>query len=280
MSRALFASICDQLKALRWVGFVELYILNEPLLDPYLRERAELLKEASPRSTVFISTNGDVLDRRRDRDEYLLSLYEAGVDSINLNIYDEGEEQAARYRGYFDHWVRSGLVRDNPRKYLPVNLKYRWMSLTDMRVEVPAGSHRLDPFYDRKYGDRDRDRTPSFLCPHPSRTLTIRHDGKVMPCCVADPTHPATQPLGDVNTERLADLWNNDEFARYRHFLGRGMRSELPSCVGCTYKNHWSAMMRRVDGSEADVARWRARSAAEAETHRVLIQLELRGRGP
>jgi MoaA/NifB/PqqE/SkfB family radical SAM enzyme len=252
MSQVLIDSIAHQLADLHWKGFIELYLLNEPLLDPRLTRIARLLSRACPSSTIYVSTNADVLDKQQFRDQMLSQLYDAGVNSINVNIYDEGPEQAERYAGYIRHWVQEGIAVENPHKYRMVPPKGRWIALTDMRQE---GVHEMDRFYDRKIEDRKSDGLLK-RCAKPARHLVIRYDGLVPLCCVVDTTHPDVPILGNANSTPLTVIWNNDHFARHREALSRGARNEMASCVGCTYQMAYPHVQRRIVADEETHQRW------------------------
>ena len=108
MSNKMFRSICSQLADLRWSGFIELFVLNEPMADPLIRQRAAQLRESCPQSTIYVSTNGDAIVRGDDPIGELRSLYDSGVTSVNLNVYDsgkKGDERAALYNSLVEKLI-------------------------------------------------------------------------------------------------------------------------------------------------------------------------------
>ena len=67
-------------------------------------------------------------------------------------------------------------------------------------------------------------------CDWPWRSLYVRHDGKVQPCCMVMGADRAV--LGDAKEDGFADIWGGDEYSRFRDRL---MGDDPPDvCRGCS----------------------------------------------
>ena len=245
MRPTLFESICSQLEALRWDGFIEFFLLNEPLLDPGIRDKARRLRAATPKSTIYVSTNGDALGKSLDVAlQRLETLYDSGVNSVNLNIYDSGEAQAAYYRTLADEAVRFGIARKNDGKYRRVPISARALHVSDMRLDRTT-AERSDLLFIKTKENRVAD-APEAYCARPHRHLLIRYDGKVPLCCAIDPTAPDATIVGDANVDPLVKIWNAKTLQKHRFFLQDGKRSALPDCRTCHQRMAYAHIVRRL----------------------------------
>lgn len=58
----------------------------------------------------------------------------------------------------------------------------------------------------------------------------ITHDGLVVPCCF---DKDATHKMGDLKTESLRSVWNNERYHAFRHAIINS-RNEIDICTNCT----------------------------------------------
>lgn len=81
-------------------------------------------------------------------------------------------------------------------------------------------------------------------CRVPNCYALVEPDGKVLPCCLAEISHEGE--VGNVSTESLADVWNGDDYERFR-------RDRIDFCQKCSVPRHKTLgliekMCRRFNG--------------------------------
>lgn len=68
-------------------------------------------------------------------------------------------------------------------------------------------------------------------CPWPSSTLYVTTEGKIVPCCVLGQPESWDGGMGDLTTQSLGEIWNNE---RYRILRKRLTKGDYPTqCVEC-----------------------------------------------
>jgi MoaA/NifB/PqqE/SkfB family radical SAM enzyme len=258
MEQEVFDKICDELSALRFSGVIQAFLLNEPTLDKTLKTKCERMREACPKASQYVSTNVDMLRSVQD----LVELFDAGVNCVNLNVYEPGEEQHARITALAAAGVSAGEWRTTEHKYRRHSPSSRLVCVTDMRPERLTAS-ATDQFYDRTAEDRHAG-VPQHYCARPHRHVVILHDGTVPLCCALDPTDPRLAEdglvLGNVSDSTLTELWNCPTMHKYRWFLQQ-KRRVLPGCSTCTHRMSYSHVVRQVTVDTETAARWEAELA-------------------
>jgi radical SAM protein with 4Fe4S-binding SPASM domain len=70
----------------------------------------------------------------------------------------------------------------------------------------------------------------SIYCFQPFTTMFVKQDGKVKPCCFWRDDYLEFE-LGDINTQRIEDIWNGEKFQALREDIIKGL---VPySCYDC-----------------------------------------------
>lgn len=260
MRDELFSSIIVQLSELGFDGVIQMFLLNEPLLDRKMLDRLREARAALPRVTIYLSTNGDAIDYRTKHDVHysvdrLMPFYEAGATTININIYDEGEEQATRYKAIVAELLARG-VGFTRHKYSKVSRGRKMVALTDMRLSRMKSSS-IDSFHNRTIESRTGQIAKGRHCARTQRHIVILHDGRVPICCAVDPTDPQLAVMADLNHTSIWDAWQSEELFKYRYYTQQGRRW-LPACDTCDHKIAYAHLVRQVDAPEDVRARWRA----------------------
>lgn len=269
MAPALYDKLVAELAALKFDGVAQLFFLTEPFLDRTLKAKARALREACPDVSIYISSNGDVLDKlwQTRGPAHALKLleehYEAGINVVNINSYDPGPEQLERYLA-LELAAREQLhARHTEHKYRHHNPRQRYLCITDMRFgDRDKSEERVkgtDIFYIRNAKDRAdlaarQETVPQLHCMRTQRHLVVLFDGKVPICCAIDPNDPATL-VADANVSTLEDIWNSEVFFKYRWFTQQGKRV-LPHCRTCTHKMAFPHVVRKVQPDEVHALRW------------------------
>ena len=264
MRDELFESIAVQLEDLTFEGVVQLFLLNEPTLDKQLLKRAERLYKIPGKISIYVSTNCDLL-LAMPVDKAIAKLYEywcAGINVINLNVYDAGTEQLTKI-----HALRSAAIAEYPdtiraiekHKYNAHTQGRLHLAITDMRPDRVASDVSLvNMLHERTQEDKPGGSTvtaPQIHCARPHRHMVVRYDGLVPLCCAVDPTASDLVIAGDLNKTRMLDVWNSETFTKYRWRLQQAKR-DLPMCSQCTHRMAYSHVVRRVAVPETYTMKW------------------------
>lgn len=212
MSETLFFDIVDQLAEMGFVGVFSPHFFGEPLLDPRLPRLIAGVRAQLPRVVIEIYTNGDALTPKKARE-----LLDAGVNLFLVTL-EEGEPKAlAATRASVSGWTwrRHFLVR-NFDEHVPHPYN------RGGTVLFPGREHRFDQ------------------CMHPAAAVVVDAWGKVK-LCAND--YFGTDDWGDLNAERLADVWAKPAFRKLRYDLMDG-KFEREICLVCSGRQAAPAPLR------------------------------------
>ena len=270
MDEALFVRIVKQLGYLRWNGFAQLFLLNEPLLNQRLPNEIATIREYCPESTIYVSSNGDPLVPKDPRKwgwalDRLNTLYLAGLNTLNLNVYDlgaEGDAQAERYMEFAIKACEQLSLRMNNKKYRPTRPRVRSIAVTDMRTDRNNLASSTDKLYNRANEQRAPKLARQLYCSRPQNHLVIDWKGRVPICCGTDPSKPESGFVGDLRKQTIKEVWQSEAFFKYRWFTQRAERV-LPDCSTCEHRPAYAHVVRKVSASRNVARRWRT----EAKKH-------------
>jgi iron-sulfur cluster protein/radical SAM family protein len=269
MTDQLFGKIAEELSQLEFDGVAQLFFLSEPMVDKTLQRKADYLRECCPKSSTYISSNGDVLDsiaKSRGIEaalERLDSYYQAGINVININVYDPGPAQYERYKALeAAAQAKLGCLHTG-NKYRHHRRTGKFLCITDMRFgergaeETTKGT---DIFYIRNLKDRQEleqqnVQVPQLYCARTQRHLVVLYDGSVPICCAIDPNDKTTI-VNNINTATLKEVWESEVFYKYRYFT-QDARRVLPHCKTCTHKmGGFPHIVRLVKPEESTRLAW------------------------
>ena len=203
MEMDLFRKIIDELGKMRFKGIIIPYLMNEPLLDKRMFQFIGMIREKCPEAFVFVQTNGLLLDER-----FIVEAIDAGLDEIIVNDYSEKRH------------VASNISR------MKIAKKY-WGHLT---LETRSQKERLT----NRAGSVDiYPPLPAPLkmpCYRPFRQMHVTFDGRCILCCQ---DWEFAQVLGNVHTDSLLNIWQNDQYQALRQSLLERDRSQNPLCAKC-----------------------------------------------
>ena len=186
-------------------GFVE------PLLDKKLYEKIKLLKNYLPKSKIEINTNGDVLNKKR-----LIKLFENGLDVLLISVYDS-KEDADKFEKLC---INSGL---NENQYV---IRHRYYSEEkDFGITL---SNRAGMMNNADFSIKSLNEPLNSPCYYPSYTFFLDYQGDVLMC-----PHDWGKKiiLGNLNNERLIDIWFNKKSMSIRKMLNNSNRNFTPCNV-------------------------------------------------
>ena len=204
METSFFKSIIGQLSELGYSGALGLFSNNEPLLDDRIFEFCRIARESIPNAFIFIMTNGILLNIEKTE---LLMRY---LDRLVIDNYDDSLRLIKPVQEVYDYCVSNNKYSDR----IKICLRKRNEILTNRAGKAPNRTVRIKV---------------ASACLYPYSQMIIRPDGKVSLCC-NDACGMMT--LGDLNTQKMADVWRGEKFMTIREKLSRG-RADIPLCSGC-----------------------------------------------
>lgn len=232
MSIDTFRRIVDQLP--HSVKKVYLMKQGEPLLNPNLEECIKYLRHVRPDVYIAFHTNGIVA--RKDRMEKIFPLLDAlgisisattpdtytqvhGVDKFDVvtqNISDMsdlllGMNEEKKPHVFIDYiYQRANAMEEEQEVVQYFSSHFPGLSSVDFHCvynfqgETEEGNLQI-------YDELAYDQFP--CCVFPWSSITFCHDGKVSYCFV-EPRE--NRFLGDITRQSFEDIWNGEEYRRFR----------------------------------------------------------------
>lgn len=225
MEFPLYKKSIDELAGLAFAGRVSWHVNNDPLLFPDLPRFVAYARQQLPGALLQVMTNGLLLTPQIGE-----ALIEAGVDEIHVDFYRKSSTQQL-YKGVRD-FMSETIPRHFPRqkgcehfsadgsRRLIFEIEYRFLG------EIIASRGGSSP---------NRKAHPAQVfgfCIFPWTQFNVTADGRVSKCC-AD--FYFSDPMGDMNTQGVMQIWHNEKFRNVREHLFRGERALLPNCRHCDY---------------------------------------------
>lgn len=260
MTDELYWKIVAELGEVSFSGVAQMFLLSEPTIDRSMLDKLRLLRAECPKVTTYASSNGDVFDAIMKKRgiaaavDKIHEYYDAGLTVLNLNIYDEGPEQAARYQELYARLLE-GNVRPTNNKYRKHAPKGRFVALTDMRQETNGEQGLVNILYIKTKSDRQTITAPQIHCARTQRHLVVEFDGNVPVCCAIDVTDKSLPSMGNINERSLLEVWNGEAMMKYRWFTQQKMRT-LAGCSTCTHRMAFPAIVRKVRPNGALLKKW------------------------
>ncbi len=235
------------------VKTLRLYKEGEPLLNPRFADMVRLAKQSSKVMRVDTTTNGLLLDPKRN-----LEIIAAGLDRINISVNGVNDEQYQHFcktrvdfsrlvdniRHFHEHkdqcevyvkGIKENLSPEDQAKFFDIfgnisdlifmeHLSPAWPEFTfdGMDMEFAAGN----------YGQEIRERQ---VCPNLFYTMVINSDGSVS-LCVGDWARKLV--VGDIARSSLRDIWLGPALDAHRVAHLEGRRKENPFCEACQVMSH------------------------------------------
>lgn len=225
MSRETYDKVISQLKGINFSGRVAYHVNNDPLIFPHLLEFVDHARRELPKAWIQILTNGKNLTEREAE-----NLVQAGINEITVNYYtnDLDKDFPIRFHEirneilpkYYDHHQIKeghGPTKDGT-KVIRFNLIKRNVSdvLTSRAGSAPNKKHKSNK--------------PMGFCEFPFTQFNITADGRVSKCCAE---FFFSDPMGNVNEEKIIDIWEGERFNHFRKYLFKGKRGVLEHCKNC-----------------------------------------------
>lgn len=209
MDEKLFISILDQLAELDYRGEIRLFGNDEPLMDTRLPRLQKLVMDKLPDATKGLYTNGLLLTP---------SIFESlipNLDWIQINNYDDELKLNESTQKIYDLYKN----RDFGDKKVTIYMRKRTQMMTNRAGQTNNRSVLSHPFI-----------SP---CMYVFTQMFVRPEGKVSPCFF---DVQGTHTIGDLNKERLIDVWQNN-YDYFRTTLLSEGRKNIPLCSKCDSLN-------------------------------------------
>ena len=211
ISPQLHTKMMSELGELQYKGLIVYSGYSEPLLHEELDKLVGEARRLCPGSRIEIYTNGDFLDV-----DLLRRLFEAGVDSILVSLYD-GPHQIK----HFSRMRQEGGVTE---QQLVLRERYLLDQGAGMHLSNRAGMIDFQQMHIAPLA-KPIDRK----CYLPFYMMMIDHTGLVFMC-----SHDWVKKfiIGDLNKETVVEVWNGPRFKEVRKNLAVGNR-KLGPCAKC-----------------------------------------------
>ena len=245
MKMGLFREVVQQVKG--QALFIQLYHVGEPTMHKHIIEMIQFVKTVTS-ARVEISTNL----RWRNPDRFALELASSGVDRVLCCVEGAGSvsHKELRINGDYDMAVANvmRLSRAKMEKMVPVDIVVKmietsfnqrersefeklWNGVEGVRplttwLNTWAGSMpEVQDFATRLCPNSKR---PRGACAELWNKMVVRWNGDVVLCC-----HDwrGQVVLGNVENERLEDIWNGPSLSGRRSSHLRGKFDDI--CSGC-----------------------------------------------
>lgn len=241
MSRALFRKIINETAAIREITSYVLHGLGEPLLDVLLTERIKYIKWLKPEASIEIYTNGLLLTPDRFED-----LKAAGITSVVVSLNAVSEKQhrfimgmankfdticsnidyVIAHPGEVKFQVHAVIDDENFTRKDAIEFYSRWGHRNEggYGICVVEGNWAGD---DKTVGSFD----PKSCCDRAVGQVYVLYDGRVSMCCF-DPTGKTV--FGDLSKQTIRDIYNNDNYLKFRIAHWENRADEYEQCRGCS----------------------------------------------
>jgi len=212
-----YIKVLDDLRAMEYKGIILWSMFSEPMLHKGINELAKVTKQILPDINLQMTSNGDSFRRRGDK---LASLFDAGVDRVNLSLYD-GPEQITLFRKIMGQYQLS---------FDQVKLRRRYQESGNYGVTISNRTGLID-------SNKFRDKNESVImalplnktCYYPFYQVAIDYDGGVLLC-----PHDWSRKYiaGNAFKDNIWEIWKGPKFSKARKLLANNTRS-IDSCISC-----------------------------------------------
>ena len=211
----LFEKIVKDLQEINYDGKILFSAFSEPLLHKQVEELIAIAKKYLPNIRLEMVSNGDLLTAKK-----LKKLYEAGLDTINISMYD-GKHQIE----YFEN-IR--LEADVPKEVIVTRRRY----FEDGNYGITI-SNRVGLVDSNEYRDESEEAIVELPlkqpCYYPFYMILVDYNGDVLLC-----PHDWNKTLkfGNLKTKKLFDIWKAKALNGIRERLRNSDRN-FGACKNC-----------------------------------------------
>lgn len=211
ISNGLHKKLCEELKELDYQGTIRYSGFVEPLLDKNIFNLIQMARHYAPESNLELVTNGDVLNEKR-----LKKLFEKGLNKILISAYDDKETADKLEK----------LCKDSNLNEKQFIVRHRYLSEeNDFGITLSNRSGLMENAEFKIKSLKEPLKKPCYI---PSYTFFLDYQGDVLMC-----PHDWGKKiiLGNLNNERLLDIWFSKKFFSIRKMLNKSNRNFAPCNV-------------------------------------------------
>ena len=211
ITNSLHEKLCIELKELNYKGTIRYSGFVEPMLDKNIFNLINMVRNYLPESNIEMVTNGDPLNLKR-----LKKLFESGLNKILISAYD-GKEESEKLE---DLCIEANL---NEKQYI---VRHRYYSEDqDFGITLSNRSGLMTEAEFKIDALKEPLKKPCYI---PSYTFFLDYQGDVLMC-----PHDWGKKviLGDLNKEKLKDIWFSKRFMGIRKMLNKSNRNFTPCNV-------------------------------------------------
>lgn len=252
MSLELFQKIIDDILTC-WgkqkVKKLRLFKVGEPLMNPNVAKMVAYAKKTEVAECIEITTNGTLLN-----EQLSLDLTEAGLDILNISVNGINEQQykdVCQYEMDFQKFYNKIAFFYKHKQNCKIFIKYSDIGYTESEkqnfyqtfekvsdeifVETISSTLWQDTNISQHINNARKDTYGQELkqkevCPFLFTTMVINNEGIVHLCCVDWKTEFI---LGDLKTERIADIWNGEKLRNYQKLHLKKLKNQISICRQC-----------------------------------------------
>lgn len=233
MGRDTAAHLAELMAYAKWNPRIEFAMHGEPSLHPDAAGIIGAFRQALPRASIMMTSNGAGLLRKPGPEHNVEALFNSGLNVLALDDYQHAhivpKIRAALHTVAVAHstYEYPEQPEGNPHaRRKPNRRELVYIAAIDM---AQAGTHAslnnhcgaAAPPNDNAQGKR---------CAKPFRELAVRWDGNVAVCCN---DWRGVMKVGNVNdVAHIDEIWQSPVLQAARRLLYAGSRTEGP-CAGC-----------------------------------------------
>ena len=211
-SNELHDKLCDELSSYNFSGIFAYCGFNEPLIKKDIYRDIQYARKKLPNSKIEIVTNGDVLNK-----EKLKKLYDSGLTTILISVYDGGDAE----KKFYDMCEELNLAKE---AYVIRN-RYK-EAQEDFGLTLSNRAGNLENASFKVYSLKEPLKKP---CTYPSYMFFVDYNGDVLMC-----SHDWGKKLilGNLNKNSFSEIWKGKKSMFARNKLNKSDRSFSP-CDKC-----------------------------------------------
>lgn len=211
-SNELHDKLCDELANYDFSGIFAYCGFNEPLIKKDIYRDIEYARKKLPNSKIEIVTNGDVLNK-----EKLKKLYDSGLTTILISVYDGGDAE----KRFYEMCEDLNLSKD---AYVIRN-RYK-EAQEDFGLTLSNRAGNLENASFKVYSLKEALKKP---CTYPSYMFFVDYNGDVLMC-----SHDWGKKLilGNLNKNSFLEIWKGKKSMMARTKLNNANRLFAP-CNKC-----------------------------------------------
>ena len=222
ISLELYTKLLEDLEKIKYNGTILFSAFSEPLLNKNINKLIELSKSILPNIHLEINSNGDVIKKNVKK---LLGLYESGLDTIVISVYDGIEE----YKMFECMQHENNLTDDS----FIVRRRYFDEKKNDYGIIFSNRSGTVDvKSFINQDDSLDENMPLQRVCYYPFYQIMIDYNGDVLLCA-----HDWAKKyiLGNILESSIFDLWINEKSQSARQNLAKKNRLFSP-CKTCNVR--------------------------------------------